>query len=120
MDGTAGIVGGTRQPIEIEQEVFFSVEADRTVVAPLDDVERNLGEDQTGSARHPLRLRIHDVLMVTRETIVVCPLLFGPLLFVCSSGFVGNDESAFIVWPNYKLTQCRWSAEPGLCLNRFS
>jgi hypothetical protein len=52
MDCAASVMGGTRQPIEIEQEIFFGVEADRTIVAPLDDVERDLWQDQTGSAGH--------------------------------------------------------------------
>jgi len=45
-------VRSARQPVEIEQEIILGVEADRTVVAPLDDVERDLWQDQTGSAGH--------------------------------------------------------------------
>ncbi len=40
------------QPFEVEAVVFFGVKTDLAVVATLDDVERDAGEKQAGSAGH--------------------------------------------------------------------
>ncbi len=52
VQGAAAVVSRTCQPVEVEEETLFGVEADRAVVPALDDVQWNFGEDQAGTARH--------------------------------------------------------------------
>lgn len=51
MHGTAEAAGKLPKVMQIEPVVFFGEEANRAIIAPLDDVPGNAGKRQTGAAR---------------------------------------------------------------------
>lgn len=58
VDGAPGIVCRARQPVEIKQVIRLGIEAHRTVVAALDNMEGNFWKNQASAARHAVISRL--------------------------------------------------------------
>ena len=57
----AALVGVLPQPVEIKAVVFIRIKARLPVVAPLDNVKRDVRQSQAGAARHVVCLLITEI-----------------------------------------------------------
>jgi hypothetical protein len=57
VDGTTKLIGERVEVVQVELVVVFSVEADRAIVAALDDMPRDAGEGKTRATGHGTFLR---------------------------------------------------------------